>query len=234
MGKGFFVTATDTGVGKTVVAAAIIRILKRCGLSVCGMKPVESGCRREGGILFPADGDFLRTASEAEEPLENITPVRFEEPLAPWVAAERAGTQVDTRCLVGKFMELSGRYDAVVAEGIGGILVPIRKDYFVSDLAKDFSLPVIVVAQAYLGTINHTLLTVEHALRAGLKVAGIILNYPDRPGGTVAEETNPGVIEKLAPAPLIGVMPCLEDLSVSSMEKAALESLDLEILRKSL
>lgn len=232
MAKGFFITATDTEVGKTVVAAALIRLLKREGLSVCGMKPVESGCGREGDALFPRDGAFLKEASGADEPLEKITPVRFAEPLAPWVAAERQGADIDLKKIGETFRELSERYDALVVEGIGGLLVPLKRDYFVSDLAVDLGLPVIVVASAYLGTINHTLLTLDCAQRGGLEVAGIIVNHPRPPEGSVAEQTNPSALEKLAPVPLIGVMPYLERVSIQSVEDAAAEGLDMELLRK--
>jgi dethiobiotin synthetase len=231
MAKGFFITATDTGVGKTVVSAAVIRALKREGVKVCGMKPVESGCRREGDALVPSDGSFLREVSEVDEPMDVVTPVRFEEPLAPWVAAERQGVEIDLKEIGGAFRELSERYDAVVVEGIGGLMVPIRRDYFVSDLAADLRLPVIVVASVYLGTINHTLLTVEHAQREGLDIAGVMLNHPRRPEGTLAEETNPEVIGRLSPVPIIGTLPYLEAPGMAELETAA-SALDMEMLGK--
>jgi dethiobiotin synthetase len=230
MAKGFFITATDTGVGKTIVAGAIIRALKREGLSVCGMKPVETGCRGKGGTLISADGNFLKDVSEVKEPMSSITPVRFREPLAPWVAAERKGTGIDLKKIWVKFRELSEKYDAVVVEGIGGLLVPVKRDYFVSDLAADIGLPVIVVASAYLGTINHTLLTVEHARGKGLDVAGIILNHPRRPEGSVAEKTNPAAIEELAPVPVIGVMPYLYEPDIAGLD-SVVHTLDMDVLR---
>jgi len=234
MAGGFFVTATDTGVGKTVIAAALIRLLKREGLSVCGMKPIESGCRREGGILFPADGAFLKEAAGVDEPMENITPVRFEEPLAPWVAAGRAGAEVGLKEIGMSFGFLAERYDALVVEGIGGLLVPIKRDYFVADLAADLGLPLVVVASASLGTINHTLLTLDCARRAGLEIAGIVINHPRPPEGSAAEETNPAALAKLAPALVIGEMPYLSDLSVPSIEEAALGALDIDALKSRL
>jgi dethiobiotin synthetase len=196
------------------------------------MKPVESGCAREGDALIPADGNFLKEASGVDEPIENITPVRFEEPLAPWVAAERQGTHIDLQVIGEKFKELSERYDALVVEGIGGLMVPIKRDYFVSDIAADLALPMVIVASAQLGTINHTLLTVEHALRNGLEVAGLVFNHPVKPEGTIAEETNPDSIAKLTPVPIIGVMPFVEGRAISDIEMAALESFDMDILRK--
>ena len=232
MAKGFFITATDTGVGKTVVAGALIRAIKREGLSVCGMKPVESGCARDGDFLVPSDGLFLKKISEVNESIEDITPYRFEEPLAPWVAAERAGTGIDTGYLIEKFRQLSEKYDALVVEGIGGIMVPIKEDYLVAHLASDLGLPLVVVASPVLGTINHTLLTVDYALRAGLKVAGIILNNHRPPEGTLAEQTNPDVIKRLAPVPVMGVMPYLEGLDIASIEGAARENLDMGLIRK--
>jgi dethiobiotin synthetase len=240
MAKGFFITATDTGVGKTVVAGALIRAIRREGLSVCGMKPVESGCAREGDSpissdgLVPSDGLFLKKISEVDESIEDITPYRFEEPLAPLVAAERAGTGIDTGYLIEKFGELSEKYDALVVEGIGGIMVPIKEDYLVAHLAADFGLPLVVVASPVLGTINHTLLTVDYALRVGLKVAGIILNNHRPPEGTLAEKTNPDVIKRLAPVPVMGVMPYLEGLDSASLEGAASGNLDMGLIRKHL
>jgi len=234
MAKGFFITATDTGVGKTVVSAAIIRALRHQGLNVCCMKPIESGCLREGDTLIPADGNFLKEASGVDEPLENITPVRFEEPLAPWVAADRMASHIDIRMIHEKFRGLEDRYGAVVVEGIGGLMVPIGRDYFVADLAVDMALPLVIVASAQLGTINHTLLTVEHSLRNGLTVAGIILNHSAKTQGTVAEETNPDAIAHLTPVPVIGVMPFIEKLMLAEIERAALANLDMEILRKHL
>ena len=232
MAKGFFITATDTGVGKTVVAGALIRAIKREGLSVCGMKPVESGCARDGDFLVPSDGLFLKKISEVNESIEDITPYRFEEPLAPWVAAERAGTGIDTGYLIEKFRQLSEKYDALVVEGIGGIMVPIKEDYLVAHLASDLGLPLVVVASPVLGTINHTLLTVDYALRAGLKVAGIILNNHRSPEGSLAEQTNPDAIKRLAPVPVIGAMPYLEGLDIASLEGAASGTLDMGLIRK--
>ncbi len=232
--KGFFVTATDTGVGKTVVSAALLRLLRRHGLNVCGMKPVESGCRRQGDEgLVPADGVFLLEASGADEPLRNIAPYRFAEPLAPWVAAERQGVEIDAEIIVEKFNDISSRYDAVVAEGIGGLMVPIAEDYFVSDMARDFGLPLIIVASPALGTINHTLLSVEHALRKGLGVAGIVINYSSPPSGTVSEETNPDSVGRLSPVPVIGMMPFLRETTPEAIEGAA-GNLDWPALRSAL
>jgi dethiobiotin synthetase len=234
MPKGFFVTGTDTGVGKTVLSGALLRAARMEGRRVCGMKPIETGCRKEGGLLIPADGLFLKNLSGTDEPMEHVAPCRFEFPLAPMVAAEMEGVDISLKRLRNEFGYLSERYDTLVVEGIGGLLVPIKKDYFVSDLARDFGLPLVVVATAFVGTINHTLLTLEHARRAGLLVAGVVINHPRPTEGGLAEETNPDVIEKLAHVPLIGVMPFLEAVGAEALDRAAKEHLDLGLLRKHL
>jgi dethiobiotin synthetase len=234
MPKGFFVTGTDTGVGKTVVSGALLRAARMEGLTACGMKPLETGCRKEGGVLIPADGLFLKNVSESTEPMEHVAPCCFEFPLAPMVAAEMEGVDISLKRLRSEFEYLSGRYDAVIVEGIGGLLVPIKKDYFVSDLARDFGLPLIVVVAPFLGAINHTLLTLEHAGRAGLKVAGVVINSPRPSEGSLAEETNPDVIGKLAPAPVIGVLPFLGAVGAEALDRAVSRHLDLGLLRKHL
>lgn len=231
MPKGFFVTGTDTGVGKTVVSGALLRAMLMAGMRVCGMKPVETGCRREEDMLIPADGLFLKNLSQSDEPMEHIAPSCLEFPLAPLVAAELEGKDISLKKLRNEFEYLSNKYDAVVVEGIGGLLVPIKKDYFVSDLARDFGLPLIVVSTPFLGTINQTLLTLEQARRDGLKVAGVVINHPRPPGGTLAEETNPRVLEKLLHVPVIGVLPCLEAVGAEVLDRAVAKHLDMDVLK---
>jgi dethiobiotin synthetase len=244
MTKGFFITGTDTGVGKTIITAALLKALHLLGLNACAMKPIETGCRKaevgsrnsEAGIekntLLPYDGMFLRDMSASGEPFDLITPVRFKIPLAPMPASEMEGIPVDLEKIKKAYLYLAEKYDAVVVEGIGGLLVPLMRDYFVLDLAGEFGLPLIVVAKPGLGTINHTLLTVNYAVKAGLEVAGIIINYYSPPEGTPAEATNPDIIRRISPVPLIGVFPYLEDLGSSTIEKAAAKNLDIGIIKK--
>ncbi|MEW6584132.1 MAG: dethiobiotin synthase [Nitrospirota bacterium] len=244
MSKGFFVTGTDTGVGKTVVTGALILSLKLLGIRACGMKPIETGCHKtEGGrrkaegrneedILSPSDGMFLREIAQTEESLDLITPVRFENPLAPMAATEIEGKAVDLGEIKRAFDVLSAKYDAVIVEGIGGLLVPIGKDYFVLNLAKTLGLPLIVVAKPGLGTLNHTMLTVNYAVKEGLNVAGIIINYHRPSEDTIAEETNPKILRRISPVPVIGVFPYLRDFETGTIEKAIVRNLDLEIIRR--
>jgi dethiobiotin synthetase len=237
MPKGFFITGTDTGVGKTVITAALIRTAGIIGLRVCGMKPIETGCqksehRSKEGILLPSDGMFLREMAGMQEPLDLVTPVRFENPLSPLSASGIEGRTIDLEKIKKAFTCLAENYDAVIVEGIGGLLVPIKRDYFVLDLARDFGLPLIVVSSPGLGTINHSMLTVRLATQEGLTVAGIIMNYSRTPEGNLAERTNPEAIEQVSPVPLIGIFPHLRDLGKTTVEQAAVKNLDLKIIRK--
>jgi dethiobiotin synthetase len=233
MPKGFFITGTDTGVGKTVIAGTLIRVLRASGTDACGMKPIETGCIVKGDSLYPSDGMFLLNASGVEEEIGDIVPYRFMTPAAPLVASEREGRDIDVDVIIRAFNHLSSRHQAIVIEGAGGLLVPIRRDYFMLHLAKDLGLPLIVVSRPAIGTINHTLLTVGCALNEGIEVSGIILNFSSPRNGTVAEETNPSVLESLCRVPLFGPFPYLEDMGGESLEKAALSHLETGELLKS-
>lgn len=237
MAKGFFITGTDTGVGKTVIAAAIIKAINFLGIRACGMKPIETGCSREGDILMPADGMFLKRIAHMDENIDKITPCCFEHPLAPMVASEIEGISVDVNKIKRAFNDLTKTYQTIVVEGAGGILVPISRGgppgrpYYMIDLAQELGLPLIVVARPGLGMINHTLLTVNYAIKEGLEVAGIIINYSQPPEGTIAEETNPQTIKELSPVPLIGIFPHLKDIEDETIEKTALKNLNLDFLK---
>jgi dethiobiotin synthetase len=234
MSKGFFITGTDTGVGKTVIAGAMIKAIHAQGVNVCGMKPIETGCARIGNNLYPSDGMFLKKVAGMEENINQITPFCFETPVAPSLASEMESRPLSIDTIVEKVHGLLHRYHAVVVEGVGGILVPIRKDYFVIDLIKELGLPLIVVARPTLGTLNHTLLTVNYALKEGIRVSGIVINFTRKSEGTVSENTNALVLQQLSPVPVLGVFPYLDNLENETLEKAAMKHLDLAIIRKQL
>jgi dethiobiotin synthetase len=242
MAKGFFITGTDTGVGKTVIVAALVKAIGLLGCSVCGMKPIETGCKKtevrsqksevRNDLLIPFDGTFLKKIAGMDDSIDLVTPFTFENPLAPMVASDIEGIPVDIDKIQKAFKELSKKYDVVIIEGIGGLLVPVKKDYFVLDLARDFGLPLIVVSRPGLGTLNHTMLTINYAIKEDLNVAGIIINYTRPPKYTIDEETNPEVIKQISPVPLIGIFPYLKDLESSTIEKAVVKNLDIEIIKK--
>ena len=232
MFKGFFITGTDTGVGKTIIAGALIKVMHYFGVRTCAMKPIESGCGKEGSILIPHDGAFLRRAAQMEESLQLVTPYCFSHPLAPFAAAELEGKKISIDRIRKAFYTLHQSYDAIIVEGIGGIMVPLKKDYYLVDLAKEFSLPLLIVTRPGLGTINHTMLTVNYALEAGFEIAGIIINYSRPPENSLAEKTNPRVLEEICPIPVIGTFPYLKVMGEDVLEKTALRNFDLEVLKK--
>jgi dethiobiotin synthetase len=231
MPKGFFITGTDTGVGKTMIAGALISVLRSLGFKTGVMKPVESGCTRRGNSLVPHDGMFLKKIAQTEDPISDISPSLFESPLSPLAAAGTEKRDVDLLLIKEVFSRMSGKYDALVVEGIGGLMVPLRKDYYALDLARDFGLPLIITARPGLGTINHTLLTVNTAIREGLTVAGVVINYPHPPENDLAEKTNLPLLRSLLPVRIAGVFPHIEDPDEESIAKAA-ENLDVSLLKK--
>jgi dethiobiotin synthetase len=174
--RGLFVTGTDTEVGKTLIAGAIVRCLRRRGRRVEVFKPVATGCRRGREGLISADAEFLAACADSRRTLAEIAPVRYAAALVPNVAAARAHRPVDLEAIFEGYARLAGAAEAVVVEGIGGLLCPIAEDFWVVHLARLMDLPVVIVARAGLGTINHTLLTLHAARSAGLTVAGVIVN----------------------------------------------------------
>ncbi|HMJ95804.1 MAG TPA: dethiobiotin synthase [Thermoleophilaceae bacterium] len=190
--RGVFVTGTDTEVGKSVVAAAICAALAARGERVAAFKPAVSGLDEEPGE-FGHDHELLASVASAGQSPEDVAPWRFRPSVSPHHAAELAGELIEPAQLV----EAARGHELLVCEGVGGLLVPITPGYLVRDLAIDLELPLVVAARTGLGTINHTLLTVEAARAAGLKVAGVVMTpWPDEP--TEMERSNRATVERLA------------------------------------
>ncbi|MGO8671537.1 MAG: dethiobiotin synthase [Capsulimonadaceae bacterium] len=207
---GIFVTGTDTGVGKTAVAAALAAALREEGIDAGVMKPIQTGAVPEmvtGRIRLRApDGDYLRAVAGVDDPESLICPERRALPLAPMAAAALEGRDIDMSSIRIAYRRLRRRHAFLVVEGAGGIGVPIRQNFTMADLARDMGLPLLVVARAGLGTLNHTLLTVEFARARGLSIAGIVLSrYPARPDP--AERTNPTLLELLTGLPILAKLP---------------------------
>lgn len=207
MSKGIFITGTDTGVGKTFVACGLIEAMITMGLSVCPMKPVESGCGIKKGELIPEDTVHLIKTSGINEPLDLVNPYRLKHHLAPSVAAEIERVKINKKKILSSFKHLLKKYDVTIVEGAGGGMVPVYKKYLFLDLAKDLDIPVIIVSRPGLGTINHTLLTLEAARSRGLKILGVIFNYAEKTKRGLSEKTNPGVIKSLGDVTLLGEIP---------------------------
>ncbi|HEX5989577.1 MAG TPA: dethiobiotin synthase [Solirubrobacterales bacterium] len=198
MPPGVFVTGTGTEVGKTVVAATIARTLAADGQKVSVFKPAVTGL--DEGV--ETDHALLRRASGSDQSDEQIAPYRYGPPASPHLAAALAGEEIDPERLRQAATAAAVRADAVVCEGVGGLLVPLSPGYLVRDLAIDLGYPLVIVAAPGLGTINHTLLTIEAARAAGLEIAAIVLNpWPEEP--TEIESSNRETIAGLAGTPVL-------------------------------
>jgi dethiobiotin synthetase len=179
---GLFVTGTDTGVGKTRIAAALARLLADRNLIVRPRKPVESGCRREGDRLVPEDAGTLQAAARSDEPLAHICPYSFEPALSPERAAALAGTSLTLDGVRAACLQGVAENDFLLVEGAGGFYSPLASGVLNADLAAALSLPVLLVAADRLGCIGHTLMTVEAINRRGLILAGVVLNRIENHG----------------------------------------------------
>jgi dethiobiotin synthetase len=214
--RGLFVTGTDTGVGKTEVACALLRIARAEGIDAVGMKPAQSGATAGE----PTDAERLLEASDQVEPLEAICPYVLGAPVAPAVAARLEGREVSLARIVDAARVLAARHAALIVEGAGGLLVPLTERETYADLAAALALPVLVVGRAGLGTINHTALTVEALRRRGVAIAGIVLNRT-APQDDPSVPHNAGEIARLTGVAPAAVLPFVPDIAARA---AALRS----------
>ena len=206
--KGLFVTGTDTEVGKTVIAGAMAMLLRSRGMRVGVFKPISTGCSRQRRIgLVGEDAQFLAHCADSIHDLATISPCCYATPAAPIIAARHERRDVDFDAIGRAYARIVAESDVVIVEGIGGLLVPITQQITVADMAKKFALPLVIVAHAKLGTINHTLLTLEAAKARNLKIAGVVLNGYRPKAATLAEETNQEVVAEVAKIGLPVVVP---------------------------
>lgn len=222
--NAYFVTGTDTDVGKTTLARALLAAASHAELRCIGIKPAESGCeRQDDDQLQPADALALYQASSLQVPLADTCPYRFAEPVAPAVAARHAQVAIQLDRIgqiVARIRSLSP--DLLLVEGAGGLLVPFAENILAADIARYLQLPILVVARPDLGTINHTSLTLEVAQARGLTIAGFAFSCtsndldPDFIASNIAE------IHKIQPVPFLGVLPFLPDHTHSTLAAAGM------------
>ena len=197
--RGLLITGTDTGIGKTFVACALARAIAPYR-RVDVLKPAETGCAPRGKELIPDDALRLREAARSTSALEIICPYRFEEPLAPAIAARRAGCPIDPKVVRRCYDVLAREADVVIVESAGGLLVPLVESWSFADLARDLDLEVVIVVGSRLGALNQTLLTIEVARRRGLRLVGYVVNRLEA-GTDLARDTNEEALELLTDIP---------------------------------
>jgi dethiobiotin synthetase len=214
MTRGIFITGTDTGVGKTVVAAALALQMKRQGLAVGVMKPVESGVSKSG--LARSDAARLQSIAESDDALGAICPFQFELPVAPLAAAQAERRHIDVGTIRKIYRLLRDRYEYMVIEGVGGVHVPLAGKTELIDLIAQLKLPVVVVGRAGLGGINHALLTIESLRRRRISIAALMLNET-RPSRSkldrLQERTTVDILRRRAGVPVLGPLPYRSELA---------------------
>jgi len=213
MGRGIFITGTDTGVGKTLVTGLLGDYLLRQGYSVITQKWVQSGCRG-----FPEDiaahRDIMGQGRDAAGSfLDAVCPYIFKLPASAHLAAEAENHAIDPEHVKQCFTRLSQAFDVVLVEGMGGALVPYTRKALLIDIAQALDLPVLIVAKNQLGTINHTLLTIEAIRSRGLSILGIVFNGPEGQGDVITED-NPRIIKELTGQPIWGSLSWTKDIEV--------------------
>ncbi|RUL64417.1 dethiobiotin synthase [Dyella dinghuensis] len=206
MTRAVFIAGTDTGIGKTHSACALLHAIRSTGRSACGMKPIASGCDETPEGLRNEDALALQAASSTPHAsYDDINPVALREPLSPHLAASHEGVTITLSPVHAAFDDLRKRYDVVVVEGVGGWRVPLAPDLFAADIAKTLALPVVLVVGLRLGCLSHALLTAEAIKADGCKLVGWIGNRIDPQ--MLAIEENIDTLRALLPAPCLGILP---------------------------
>lgn len=213
---GLFITGTDTGVGKTLIAGAIAGILTGKGLNVGVFKPIATGCKYKWDGLISSDTEFLAWCANSNLSLSTITPLGYRTPAAPIISAAHDGCPIDLDKVSAAYKEICQNSDIVLVEGIGGVRVPLTDQFDLLDLAVEFALPAVIVARPNLGTINHTLMTIDCVRAAKLKIAGIIVNGYNGVESTLAEDTAPDVIAKCSGEEVLAVVPFDETANIET------------------
>ncbi|ASK63901.1 dethiobiotin synthase [Virgibacillus phasianinus] len=223
--NGFFVTGTDTDIGKTFVTAGIAASLKNQGVDVGVFKPMLSGVSRDNSN---SDAAILRAMSGDGSPIERVNPFQFNDPLAPYVAAERERRSVGLDDVIASWKEVKDKHRFFMIEGAGGLAVPLGERFLVADLAKAIGYPLLIVARPHLGTVNHTLLTISFARNLGIEIAGIIINGIKKHDNGVAEQTNPELIEKFSEVPVLGTIPWVNSPNHQAIREAVEENISFQ------
>ena len=200
MTKGLFITGTDTGIGKTVVSALLLRYLKQQGRNAGYMKPVQAGLEIIDGQKVAPDLYYCQQVAGAfSVPADHLCPYRLNTPASPHLAAKLDGVEIDPGRILDSFNWLGEQFDSVLVEGAGGLMVPLKQDYLMRDLMVEMGLPVLVVCRSGLGTLNHTLLTLEALQAAKLELAGLVMVDTGKTPWTDIEQDNRELLSSRVP-----------------------------------
>ncbi len=223
--QGLFITGTDTGVGKTVVTAAILAYLQHQGQKTGVMKPIETGVDSECSSPANSDALFLMETGGIEDPLAEVCPIRLKPAASPFQAAMIENRSIQPETILSAYRALSEKYDWMLVEGIGGVRVPIARDYGVVNLMRDLGLPAVVVARTQLGTLNHTLMTLDSLKQNGIPVRGVVFNQTGPKAPDAIEQDQPRLVEELSGTQVLGTFPYIDNLSTESFTPEKLKAL---------
>ncbi len=227
--KGYFVTGTDTGVGKTAVTAGIAGSLRKLGVNVGVMKPIATGYQQKAGYKS-SDVTILAEAAGIKDPEDLINPVFLPIPTSPYDASKLLSVPIDMPLILTKFKKLLSLHDVILIEGIGGIMTPITKNFFVADMIKAMAIETIIVTRATLGTLNHTVMTCKMCKNYDIKIKGLVINNFDEKG-TPAEKSAPISLYELTGINIIGIIPFIKDLNqIDKMIEMVSKKIDVKSL----
>jgi dethiobiotin synthetase len=227
--NSLFITGTDTDVGKTYVAAGLAVTLRKMGIDVGIMKPFAAGTPQKKG-LKSEDVEILSRASQVSDPENLMNPQFFKMAASPYTASKTLKVKVKVKSVLSNFKKLSKLHSMLLVEGMGGIMTPILKNYFVTDLIKEMQLPAVIVTRTKIGTVNHTIMTCKMCQKYKIPIKGIIINNFDSDGYTV--KTLKRDLQSLTGVPILGTIPFIENLSDDSLYKNFKKNIDINNLIK--
>jgi len=226
--KSIFVTGTDTDVGKTYITAGLGVVLQKMGIDVGVMKPFAAGSAQKKGYKSE-DIEILSHAAQVCDPENLVNPQFFPISASPYTAWKRLKTKPKISTILSSFKKLSKLHDMILVEGMGGIMTPILKDYYITNLIKEMKIPTVIVARSKVGTVNHTIMTVKMCEKYKIPIKGIIINNFDT-GYPVKDLTSD--LENLTNVPVLGSIPFIKDMSNTSLSRIFKKNLDLKLLLK--
>ncbi len=209
--KAYFITGTDTGVGKTSITAGLAGSMRKMGIDVGVMKPIATGYPQKLGFKS-IDVAKLVEATSIKDPASLINPVFLPIPTSPYDATKLLESSVDMPLIFEQFKKLLSMHEILLVEGIGGIMTPITKNFFVADIIKGMGIETIIVTRATIGTLNHTVMTCKMCKDYGIKIRGLVINNFDEKG-TPAEKNAPATLYELTNVPILGTIPFIKDLN---------------------
>ena len=225
--KSIFITGTDTDVGKTYITAGLAVSVRKMGIDVGVMKPFAAGLAQKKGFKSE-DVEILSTAAQVNDPENLLSPQFFPISASPYTAWKNLKIKPKIPTILSSFKKLSKLHEMILVEGMGGVMTPILKDYYVTNLIKDMKIPAVIVTRSKIGTVNHTIMTVRMCEKYKIPIKGIIINDFDSDGYKTKELTRD--LKNLLRVPILGTIPFIADLSDSSMYKIFKKNLNLKLL----